>query len=189
MFKTARIVGIIATTALTAGLGFAGAQTANATPNNPLGTATTPALAIRSAPSTHAKLEGRLTEGYAGLVCKVRGTTVGGNDVWYLGDFGQTPMWLSASYISNQSPVPWCASSKAVGRTTTALTKRAGPTTSDKGAGSLHRGQRVNLVCKVESQGIRGNKLWYQTSDRQWISARYVDNVGQAPKYCTGAYS
>jgi hypothetical protein len=42
-------------------------------------------------------------------------------------------------------------------------------------------------VCKVDSQSIDGNRRWYQLvgdGGGQWVSARYVSNIGYAPPYC-----
>lgn len=116
------------------------------------------------------------------LGCKARGTSVKGNDLWYRVDFTKSE-WLSARHVrSVGAPMPWCADSKAVGQVTTAtLSKRSGPSTSDNKVGDLRRGANVVLVCKAKSQSIKGNKLWYQTADRNWVAAKYIKNVGKAP--------
>ncbi|MGD9960726.1 hypothetical protein [Nocardioides sp.] len=52
--------------------------------------------------------------------------------------------------------------------------------------GGYGDGTRLTLVCKVRSVSIGGNDLWYLVhgSKRRWVSARYVDNVGPAPRFC-----
>lgn len=183
-----RTAGVIGSIALTAGLGVASAGPANA--QGPVGgegeVTANGGLSLRYPPSTKAKRVGSWSKGdKIPLVCKVRGTTVGGNDIWYSVPVVKT-QWVSARYVRNVGRAPgWCTDSNTVGRINQpALIKRAGPTTSDKRTGTIYLGQKVDLICKVKSEDIRGNKLWYQTADRQWITARYVDNVGRAPSYC-----
>ena len=60
------------------------------------------------------------------------------------------------------------------------------PTSAAPRYGSYADGARLRLVCKVRSVSIGGNDLWYlvKGSKRRWVSARYVDNVGSAPRSC-----
>lgn len=55
--------------------------------------------------------------------------------------------------------------------------------------GSYADGTRLNLTCKVHADAVRGNDLWYLVggSKTHWVSARYVANVGTAPRYCGDA--
>ncbi len=52
--------------------------------------------------------------------------------------------------------------------------------------GSYADGARLRLTCKVHSESVDGNDLWYlvRGSKGRWVSARYVDNVGAAPRVC-----
>lgn len=193
MFKTSisntsRLAGIIATTALTAGLAISGGGTANAA-GPASGTGEVDAsggLSIRYAPTTSSKQVSALRDNArVALACKVRGTSVGNNDIWY--KLNSRTKWISARFVRNVGRAPgWCADSNAVGENNQAigLNLRAGPSTKDRVVGSLSANGRVKLICKVNGESIRGNKLWYQTTDRKWVTARYVDNVGRAPSYC-----
>ncbi len=145
-------------------------------------------LSVRSAPSTHAAKYGVI--GYHKvfpLDCKVQGTSVKGNDRWYSLP-SELDEWVSARYVRNIGPAPaWCTGNPdqtSIGRTTAALTKRQGPTRADAARGTLAKGARITLICKVRSQPVGGNRLWYFTSDHRWVSARYVDNVNGAPWFC-----
>ncbi|SDD72832.1 hypothetical protein [Auraticoccus monumenti] len=146
-------------------------------------------LTVRSAPSTRSAAEGVVARGKViPIECKVRGTVVDGNDIWYALP-PTTGEWVSARYVANVGAAPgWCAAGRtpATGRTTTALVARKGPTTADARTGAtLAQGATVRLVCKVDSQSVGGNTRWYWTTDGRWVSARYVTNVGAAPGWCT----
>ena len=60
------------------------------------------------------------------------------------------------------------------------------PTSPAPRYGSYPDGARIGLVCKVRSVSIHGNKIWYlvRGSANRWVSARYVDNIGSAPRTC-----
>lgn len=49
-----------------------------------------------------------------------------------------------------------------------------------------HRGERVSIYCKTPGQRVDGNPLWYLLTDGTWAwgSARYIDNIGAAPRWC-----
>lgn len=51
---------------------------------------------------------------------------------------------------------------------------------------SFANGSRIRLVCKVRSVEVKGNDLWYRVKARnqKWVSAKYVDNIGRAPRLC-----
>lgn len=143
---------------------------------------------VRSAPSTASKPLSALPDNQVfPIECKVRGTMVDGNDLWYSlpSDIGGE--YVSARYVTNVGPAPdWCSGGKvATGKATSGLNLRQGPTHSDKIVGSVAAGKTFKINCKVVSDDVNGNKLWYYTTDGRWISARYVDNIGAAPGYCT----
>lgn len=52
--------------------------------------------------------------------------------------------------------------------------------------GGYADGTRLHLTCKVRSVSVRGNDLWYLVRGKKgrWVSARYVANVGKAPRLC-----
>lgn len=60
------------------------------------------------------------------------------------------------------------------------------PTAAAPKYGGYGDGTRIDLVCKVHGVSIGGNDLWYlvRGSQRRWVSARYVDNIGSAPRFC-----
>lgn len=143
-------------------------------------------LTVRHLPTTASSAEGKVARGQTiEIVCKVRGSSVDGNSVWY----ALPPTlneWVSARYVQNVGAAPrWCGSSERfVGRTTTALTKRVAPTTAAASAGTLARGAGVDIICKLEGQSVGGNNRWYYLTDSRWVAARYVENVGRAPGWC-----
>lgn len=68
------------------------------------------------------------------------------------------------------------------------LTVRSGPSTSAKAVGSVKPGKTIPLGCKVRGTNVDGNNRWYRLpgddSGQEWVSARYVANVGKAPPWC-----
>jgi hypothetical protein len=44
----------------------------------------------------------------------------------------------------------------------------------------------VWIQCKVNSQVVDGNPRWYKLAKGMWAwsAARYISNVGPAPRYC-----
>jgi hypothetical protein len=143
-------------------------------------------LLVRHLPTAASATEGRVNNGQQiEIVCKVRGSSVNGNDLWY----ALPPTlneWVSARYVQNIGSAPrWCGSTERfVGRTTAAVKKRVAPTTASAQAGSLANGAGVNIICKLEGQTVSGNNRWYFTTDHRWVAARYVRNVGRAPGWC-----
>lgn len=144
---------------------------------------------VRSAPTSAASKVGSYAKGATITIqCKVFGPTVGGNSLWYKLANGR---WVSARYVANIGTAPrFCGDgNEYTGRvaSSTALAVRSGPTTADPKVSSAPRGSTLAIVCKVDSQNVAGNRRWYQlTGDGggQWVSARYVTNVGAAPPYC-----
>ncbi|MDO0925734.1 SH3 domain-containing protein [Streptomyces sp. TG1A-8] len=47
-------------------------------------------------------------------------------------------------------------------------------------------GETVSIYCKTRGVAVDGNSLWYLLTDGTWAwgSARYIDNVGPAPRWC-----
>ena len=48
-----------------------------------------------------------------------------------------------------------------------------------------YRGERVSIFCKTGGSNVQGNPLWYLLTDGTWAwgSARYIDNIGPAPRW------
>ncbi|MFE1951036.1 MULTISPECIES: SH3 domain-containing protein [Streptomyces] len=44
----------------------------------------------------------------------------------------------------------------------------------------------VPIFCKTSGQNVEGNHLWYLLTDGTWAwgSAKYIDNIGRAPRWC-----
>lgn len=67
----------------------------------------------------------------------------------------------------------------------TGLNVRANPNTSSRILRTLPFGRVINdIVCKVNSQVIDGNPRWYKLKSGGWVAARYVQNIGPAPRFC-----
>lgn len=68
----------------------------------------------------------------------------------------------------------------------TNLSVRSLPTTAATRAGSLAPGKVFPIECKVEGTMVDGNPRWYLLPPTlgEWVSARYVANVGAAPRTC-----
>lgn len=67
---------------------------------------------------------------------------------------------------------------------TTALTVRKAPTSASPRVTTLPNGTVVTIQCKVFGPAVGGNDLWYKLSTGRWVTARYVSNIGAAPRYC-----
>jgi hypothetical protein len=143
-------------------------------------------LLVRHLPTAASATEGRLNNGQQiEIICKVRGSSVNGNDSWYSPPTTLNE-WDSARYVQNiGSATRWCGSTERfVGRTTAAVKKRAAPTTASAQVGFLANRAGVDIICKLEGQTVSGNNLWYFSTDYRWVAARYVKNVGRAPGWC-----
>ena len=182
--KSVRVTGATVATALVGGV-------LAATPAQALSTyqgkvTASSGLTVRHLPTTASAAKGTVAKGTTvEIVCKVRGSSVGGNTIWY----ALPPTlneWVSARYVENVGPAPrWCGTDERfVGRTTATLTKRVAPTTAAASAGAIARGAAVRVVCKLDGQSVAGNKRWYYLTDGKWVAARYVINVGRAPGWC-----
>ncbi len=65
------------------------------------------------------------------------------------------------------------------------VTVRPAPSTHAGSKGTIAKGKTISIDCKVPGTKVDGNTLWYALSgNKGWVSARYVSNVGAAPKYC-----
>ncbi|MEU5151177.1 SH3 domain-containing protein [Streptomyces yangpuensis] len=59
---------------------------------------------------------------------------------------------------------------------------RSGPGTKYAQKGKLKTGSVVALQCKVNSQKVDGNSIWYKLADGSgWIAARYALNLDKVP--------
>ncbi|MFC8080559.1 SH3 domain-containing protein [Streptomyces sp. NPDC057307] len=66
------------------------------------------------------------------------------------------------------------------------LLLRDKPTRSSRVIGSAAYGQIVHIFCKTRGDNVNGNNRWYLLTDGTWAwgSAAYIDNIGQAPRWC-----
>lgn len=48
------------------------------------------------------------------------------------------------------------------------------------------RGEVVTIFCKTNGQNVQGNRQWYLLTDGTWAwgSARYIKDIGTAPRWC-----
>lgn len=89
---------------------------------------------------------------------------------------------LSAATIAAAPPAHAATTYK--GRVTAFLNIRSAPTTAATKVGSLNSGATVTIQCKVFGPSVDGNSLWYKLSTKKWVTARYVANIGSAPRFC-----
>ncbi|HEY6738100.1 MAG TPA: SH3 domain-containing protein [Actinopolymorphaceae bacterium] len=78
-------------------------------------------------------------------------------------------------------------SATAKGRVIAPLAVRTLYTTVAKRVGTLHKGKVVTIYCKHNGVPVDGNPRWYKLGNNRWVSARYVTNIGPAPKWCGGS--
>ncbi|MFE7456757.1 SH3 domain-containing protein [Streptomyces sp. NPDC057554] len=66
------------------------------------------------------------------------------------------------------------------------LLLRDRPTRSSRVVGSVKYGTVVNIFCKTTGDNVDGNNRWYLLTDGTWAwgSARYIENIGAAPRWC-----
>ncbi|MFE8960975.1 SH3 domain-containing protein [Streptomyces iakyrus] len=66
------------------------------------------------------------------------------------------------------------------------LALRSAPNRGSRIIRFAHRGDVVKIFCKTGGETVRGNPLWYLLTDGTWAwgAARYIDNVGPAPRWC-----
>jgi hypothetical protein len=99
-----------------------------------------------------------------------------------------------ASTASAATPAPQKAAAVAKAKTTVykgkvvsriPLDVRAKPTTKSAVRGTLRPGTIISITCKVNGQKVDGNARWYELAGGHgWVSARYVANIGPAPRWC-----
>lgn len=68
--------------------------------------------------------------------------------------------------------------------TASALNIRSAPTSAAADVGTLRQGATITIQCKVFGPSVGGNSLWYKLSTKKWVTARYVANIGSAPRFC-----
>ena len=165
-----------------AGVAVVAASTAPAQAHGYTGTVTGEnGVNVRTAPTVHGDATGTLPKGETvTLECKVRGTAVDGNDLWYAVHEGTE--WVSARFVENAGPAPkWCPQSDtetATGTVSSDLNVRQGPTTADRRMDTLPAGSRVELRCSVASQPVGDDHTWYATTSGQWVTGAYLEIDG-----------
>lgn len=70
------------------------------------------------------------------------------------------------------------------GRVTEGINVRSAPTQYSPKVGSYAKGATITIQCKVYGPTVSGNSLWYKLANGRWVSARYVANIGAAPRFC-----
>jgi hypothetical protein len=60
------------------------------------------------------------------------------------------------------------------------------PATGSAVIGFAPQGSVVDIFCKAPGDTVDGNPLWYLLADGTWAwgPARYIDNIGPAPRWC-----
>ncbi|WP_328332571.1 MULTISPECIES: SH3 domain-containing protein [unclassified Streptomyces] len=66
----------------------------------------------------------------------------------------------------------------------TGVLVRSGPSQRFRVVGSYSFNSIVPIVCKVRGQNVQGNDLWYKTPKGNFVSARYIANIGAIPHFC-----
>ncbi|MBA2944506.1 SH3 domain-containing protein [Streptomyces himalayensis] len=68
----------------------------------------------------------------------------------------------------------------------TGLLLRDSPTRGGRVLRSEPYGAIVSIFCKTAGDRVDGNNRWYLLTDGTWAwgSARYIDNIGKAPRWC-----
>ncbi|MFG3247107.1 SH3 domain-containing protein [Streptomyces sp. NPDC048187] len=66
------------------------------------------------------------------------------------------------------------------------LALRTSPTRGADVIRYARRGEVVSIHCKTPGDTVRGNPRWYLLTDGTWAwgAARYIDNIGPAPRWC-----
>ncbi|MEU5459995.1 SH3 domain-containing protein [Streptomyces althioticus] len=66
------------------------------------------------------------------------------------------------------------------------LALRSAPNRGSQVIRYAHKGEVVSIFCKVPGGKVDGNPLWYLLTDGTWAwgPARYIDNIGPAPRWC-----
>ena len=90
---------------------------------------------------------------------------------------------LSATLLA-AAPQAYAATTYKGRVTATPLIIRSAPTTAATNVGSLSSGATITIQCKVFGPSVSGNSLWYKLSTGKWVTARFVANIGPAPRFC-----
>ena len=156
------LVAAAATAVLPLGVLVASPPAQAATTTTYMGKVTAAVLNVRFAPTSASAKVGSLSRGVTVKIqCKVFGPRVDGNDLWYKLATGR---WVSARYVSNVGVAPrFCGDgNEYYGRVISSgsLSVRSGPHTANAKVSSAPRGSRLDIVCKVDSQSIDGNRRW-----------------------------
>lgn len=93
---------------------------------------------------------------------------------------------IAAAPAAHAAETPGTTATTYKGKVTasTSLSVRKAPTSASPKVGSLSRGTVVTIQCKVYGPSVGGNSLWYKLSSGRWVTARYVSNIGTAPRFC-----
>ena len=171
----AAVVAVAGVAAVAAGAAPAQAQSYTGTVTGENG------VNVRSAPSIHSESTTGLEKGETVVLeCKMRGTSVGDNEVWYAIHGGTE--WVTARYVDNVGTAPkWCPQADtetATANVTSDLNVREGPTTADQLVSSVPAGESVEVRCSARSQDIGGDRTWYATMTGQWVTGAYVELDG-----------
>lgn len=141
-------------------------------------------LVARLTPSRHADRAGAFRDGARIRInCKVRGSRVGGNRLWYLVSEGHFPRWVSARHVANLGAAPdYCDPLDGFrsARANVGLNQRAGASTRDARVGTFREGQRFRAQCYVGDSPRWG---WIHTARGRWVSGSYVRLSGRL-RYC-----
>ncbi|WP_436801082.1 SH3 domain-containing protein [Streptomyces coeruleorubidus] len=70
--------------------------------------------------------------------------------------------------------------------TANTLALRSAPNRGSQIIRHAHKGDIVSIFCKTGGETVKGNPLWYLLTDGTWAwgAARYIDNIGPAPRWC-----
>ncbi|MEV0634997.1 SH3 domain-containing protein [Streptomyces sp. NPDC050619] len=66
------------------------------------------------------------------------------------------------------------------------LALRSAPNRGSQIIRFAHKGEVVSIFCKTGGETVDGNPLWYLLTDGTWAwgPARFIDNIGPAPRWC-----
>ncbi|WP_392962940.1 SH3 domain-containing protein [Streptomyces sp. LN245] len=66
------------------------------------------------------------------------------------------------------------------------LALRSSPTRGSQLIRVARQGEIVSIFCKTPGETVDGNPNWYLLTDGTWAwgAARYIDNIGPAPRWC-----
>lgn len=66
------------------------------------------------------------------------------------------------------------------------LNLRSAPNRGSQIIRTAHKGEVVSIFCKTGGETVGSNPLWYLLTDGTWAwgAARYIDNIGPAPRWC-----